>query len=86
MPATLTSFRSAKWTLFFTERFSTMDKSGCAISHKLHENTAFEVVATAPDGHVIFRTFSSTLSAGYDAAETAIALHVATQPKDEVAA
>ena len=45
------------------------------IRHYIHARTAIECVTTAPDGHTLFQTFTGTLSAGYDAAEDAIALH-----------
>ena len=49
------------------------------IQHFIHDHEAIEVMATDPTGHVVFQTFTSTLSAGWDAAEYAIDLHIAAQ-------
>ena len=56
-----------------------MNRPTYTITHYIHDQAAIEVVATAPDGHVVFQTFTSTLSAGWDAAEYAIDLHSAAQ-------
>ena len=54
-------------------------KQPYTIQHFIHDHEAIEVVATDPTGHVVFQTFTSTLSAGWDAAEYAIDLHIAAQ-------